>query len=402
MNFLGNSVFPNEWLEEKVQMFNKENKKEEDFGKTIWGKILLDELKEEILDGEKNLIILQNKMIRFQKLDKYTDVISRDIEVLRNFENAIDISWNKAFEYSLEEFAFERWPADKKITMSLKDEVKDVRSNIRKKIKATVDNILLYDSKEAYDDIFAMYDILNNLKNVVLEFREKFQNEKKEKNIIDFNDIEHYALEILVKKDENGNLVKTETAKRYTEKFNEIAIDEYQDSNKVQEQILKSVSNGKNIFMVGDVKQSIYKFRRACPELFLEKYENYSSDGNDNGLKIQLFRNFRSRKNIIDLTNNIFESIMSKDLGDIDYNKDEFLNLGATFKEDEKIKSEVYVIDKKIDEDEETEESKLDLEIKQMEKESIESKFIAQKIREMIDKKMIVTDKKERRKTYKI
>ena len=88
---------------------------------------------------------------------------------------------------------------------------------------------------------------------------------------MDFNDMEHLALKILVKKDEAGNVVKTEVAKKYEEKFEEIAIDEYQDSNLVQEYILTSVSKGNNVFMVGDVKQSIYKFRQARPQLFIEK-----------------------------------------------------------------------------------------------------------------------------------
>ena len=95
---------------------------------------------------------------------------------------------------------------------------------------------------------------------------------RNEKNIVDFNDIEHFALNILLKVDEDGRIYETDVAKKYKEKFDEIAIDEYQDSNMVQEYILKSVSKGNNIFMVGDVKQSIYKFRQARPELFLEKY----------------------------------------------------------------------------------------------------------------------------------
>ena len=113
-----------------------------------------------------------------------------------------------------------------------------------------------------------MYKILNILEKVILKFSNKYQENKKEKNIIDFSDIEHFALKILVKKDENDNYIPTEVAKIYKEKFKEIAIDEYQDSNLVQEYILTTISNGKNIFMVGDVKQSIYKFRQARPEQY--------------------------------------------------------------------------------------------------------------------------------------
>ena len=118
---------------------------------------------------------------------------------------------------------------------------------------------------------------------------------KNEKNIVDFSDVEHFALKILL--DENAQ--PTEIAKKYQEKFEEIAIDEYQDSNLVQEYILTSISRGNNIFMVGDVKQSIYKFRQARPDLFLGKYKAYKTKGNkseQDDLKIQLFKNFRSRK----------------------------------------------------------------------------------------------------------
>ena len=142
----------------------------------------------------------------------------------------------------------------------------------------------------------------------------------------------------------------------------EIAIDEYQDSNLVQEKILTSISKGNNIFMVGDVKQSIYKFRQARPELFLEKYDRYAqkdeqideknkennasmvdSDNKEEttnqntGLKIKLFKNFRSRESVLDITNLVFENIMSKALGDIDYNEEEYLNYGANYISPEEI-----------------------------------------------------------------
>ena len=125
-----------------------------------------------------------------------------------------------------------------------------------------------------------MYNILKKLENLILEFDELFCKKKREKNIVDFTDIEHFALNILVKGvDENGNIIKTDVAKKYTEKYEEIAIDEYQDSNLVQEFILSSISRGNNMFMVGDVKQSIYRFRQAMPKLFLEKYSKFETVG---------------------------------------------------------------------------------------------------------------------------
>lgn len=176
--------------------------------------------------------------------------------------------------------------------------VKEKRDIINAKFKKMKDNIFIYSSKEILEDLKDMHKILNLLEQIILKFNENYKKAKLEKNIIDFNDIEHLALKILIK-EENGKYIPTEVAKKYQEKFEEIAIDEYQDSNMVQEYILTSISKNNNIFMVGDVKQSIYKFRQAMPELFLNKYETYKLKNNKedkDNLKIQLFKNFRSRK----------------------------------------------------------------------------------------------------------
>jgi len=394
--FSQSAPFPEEWLAGKIDMFNPDNNECDDFGKTIWGKILLKELDEAIIDAKNNLSMLQNKLMKFEELDKFTAKLINDIEILREYENKLNESWDAVYEYKLD---LGKWPTDKKVVYPLKDEARDSRANIKKKLNDVRNKILLYNSEKAFNDVFEMYDILAGLQKLVLKFQHEFQNQKQEKNIIDFNDIEHYALKILVKKDENGKYIPTEIAKQYANKFEEIAIDEYQDSNQVQEQILTSISKGNNIFMVGDVKQSIYKFRRACPELFMGKYESYDLNGNDKGLKIQLFKNFRSRKNILDVTNSIFESIMSKELGEIDYTEEEFLNLGADYEEVENgvTKSEVWVIDNAIDENDEDEEEENAVleELNQLKKEELESKFVAQKIKEMINQKVMIKDKKE-------
>ena len=126
-----------------------------------------------------------------------------------------------------------------------------------------------------------MHETLDSMKNMLISYSKRYADAKREKNIIDFTDIEHLALKILVNKDEEGNHIPSPAAKKYQEKFEEIAIDEYQDSNLVQEYILSTISKGNNIFMVGDVKQSIYKFRQARPELFLDKYAKYKNVGAD-------------------------------------------------------------------------------------------------------------------------
>ena len=391
-NFIQSSPFPEKWLENKVQMF-KMPKEEKDFSESIWGKILIKNIKEELLDGINSLKQIEEKIVIYPELDKYTQTIVSDIDMLKQAYDLSNNSWDDLYDFS-QNMKFKSWPIDKKIIMEIKDEAKASRDNIKNKVMKTITNFVLYDSKEAYKDLYEMYEILESLKEVVFEFDREFKKRKKERNIIDFSDIEHYALKILVKEDENGEYVPTDVAKKYQEKFEEIAIDEYQDSNEVQEYILSKISRGNNMFMVGDVKQSIYKFRQACPELFLGKYQNYSVEGNDKGLKIQLFKNFRSRENVLEITNNIFESIMSKELGDIDYTEEEFLNLGADFGEENYLgNAEIHVLELKEDREKEDNDEKLE-ELKQLEKDEIEAKFVAKKIQELIKDKFKVKDKK--------
>ena len=398
--FMQSAPFPKEWLLEKVNMFEESD--ENDFSKSSWGKILIKNLQEEIEDGINSLKVVRNKLEKYYELEKYKLTIESDIDLLKVLYDATEKSWDAAFEIA-KEMKFKSWPIDKKIVMDAKDEAKSSRDTVKNKLMKIIKEILIYDSESAYRDIYAMHEVLDILKDVIFEFDKEFKSRKRDRNIIDFNDIEHYALKILVKKDENGNYVGTDVAKKYRDKFEEIAIDEYQDSNQVQEYILSTVSRGNNLFMVGDVKQSIYKFRQACPELFLDKYDRYDLNGNDDGLKIQLFKNFRSRDNVLQITNNVFKTIMSKSLGDIDYTEEEYLNLGASFEPHENSLdiAELDIIDLKDDEqilawkDEETEtDEELDEMIKMLEKEQIEATFVAKKIKEIIDSKVQVKDKK--------
>ena len=420
--FMQSSPFPKEWLIQKVRMFEDDGSRK-DFSESIWGKILLKNLEEQIIDSINNLKIVRNKLELDTELEKYKLTIESDIDILKELHNAINKSWDEAYNVA-ENMTLKTWPRDRKISSNLKDEAKSARDDIKDTIMKIVKPTLIYDSESAYSDIYSMHEILSILKDVIIKFDEEFKNRKRERNIIDFNDIEHYALEILVKRDEKGEAIPTDVAKKYQEKFEEIAIDEYQDSNQVQEFILKSVSRGNNLFMVGDVKQSIYKFRQACPKLFLDKYDTYSLDGNKKGLKIQLFKNFRSRENVLDVTNNVFESIMSKSLGDIDYNENEYLNLGADFENIEngvgnaeldiidlkEVEEEIFkdsrekeetlensIADEESKSSEEVEKSSDDKEndnLKQIEKEEIEASFVAKKIEEIINSKTKVKDKK--------
>ena len=317
--------------------------------------------------------------------------------MLKNLKDNLD-NWDKAYEIN-NNLKFLTWPRNKVDSIE-KDEAKSIRDTVKENLKV-LGNILVCDSKTANEDIFDMYPVLLNLRNIILEFEEEFSKRKREKNIVDFHDVEHFALKILIREKE-GKIVPSDIAKKYQEKYQEIAIDEYQDSNLVQEYILNSVARGNNIFMVGDVKQSIYKFRQAMPELFISKYKTYKNKKDktrEDDLKIQLFKNFRSRENILYFTNLIFQDIMSDTLGDIEYNEDEYLNLGADYPEEKQnLNTEIDVIDLS-DEDvelnlENVNEEKVEEEDR-IENVELEARFVANKIKQLVDSKFQIWDKKE-------
>ena len=392
-NFIQSHPFPNEWLEEQVEKYNLGTEINLDFSETEWGKIIISNFKEEIIDSKVKLEQVKKSIEKFEELNKYALVLSSDIQELDRILNLE--KWNEIYN-CINEIAFEKWPIDRKITLEEKEIAKEKRNEIRKQIKKALE-IIDSDSAQANKDIFDMYEVLESLKEIIFEYDKLLKQAKKEKNLVDFSDIEHNALKILLKKDDDNNYIPSEIALRYKKRFVEIAIDEYQDSNLVQESILSSISNGKNIFMVGDVKQSIYKFRQARPELFLDKYERYALEDSTYALgnKIQLFKNFRSRENILDTTNLIFKDIMSKKLGDIDYSEEEYLNLGASFEETQKqsikANTEIFIIENKSEELEDYEEEVLEEPIENIE---LEAKFVSKKIKEILDSKQVVYDKK--------
>ena len=393
--YIQSNPFPNEWLHEKIEMYHI-HQLEQDFSHSPYGKILLKEVEEEMVDDISILKEVGKSLKKEEELEKFTGTIYDDISKLEILKGNLD-NWDKAYEiYS--NLVFATWPRQK-IESEIKDRAKEIRDDVKKKFSNKLSKIFIYPSKEANQDIQDMHQILVKLENIILEFGEEFYKRKRNKNIVDFNDIEHFALEVLLE-NKNGQVQPTEVAKKYQEKFTEIAIDEYQDSNMVQEYILTAISKENNIFMVGDVKQSIYKFRQAMPDLFLSKYKTYKlkeeKEIKDN-LKIQLFKNFRSRKNVLDFTNLIFQDIMSESLGEIDYNETEYLNLGANYEEaGQSLETEINVIDLKeqeeqsendVDSDENSEEERI-------EDIQVEAKFVANKIKKLVEEKFQVFDKK--------
>ena len=388
--FIQSMPFPEKWLEEKVEMFNLSDIS---FEKTTWGQILFSKVKEDLQDGILKLEEEIEKIKDEENINEIIDILSEDISQMKlafTMDNWDDI-YNRTHGIDFKPFT-----RSKKMSEDIKKEAKDKRDEVKKIVSKLKENILVCNSDDAIKEIQNMYEILIKVKNLVLEFSNRFLQAKQDKNIMDFNDIEHYALNILCKSD-GENYV----SKKYQDKYEEILIDEYQDSNLVQEYILNAISRKNNIFMVGDVKQSIYKFRGARPELFLDKYEKYKEKDlkENDGLKIQLFKNFRSRKNVLDITNIIFNDIMSKELGDIDYTEEEYLNLGAEYPEGNKLEAELHIIDSKEEVYQNEEDSEEDAkETERVEDIVLEAKFVANKIKELMDNETLICNKD---KTYR-
>ena len=244
---------------------------------------------------------------------------------------------------------------DKKVDAEKSAQVKALRESWKKLVEDIGKTYFFQSPREMEEDLALCRPVVKTLVELVKEFQCAYARKKAERNLIDFRDMEQFALRILTRK-EDGRLVPSEVAKEYQEQYAEVMIDEYQDSNLIQEAILTSVSRmsrgENNLFMVGDVKQSIYRFRLSRPELFMEKFESYSTEEGD-CQRIDLHKNFRSRREVLDTANSIFRQIMTKRLGKIEYDENAALYVGADYKDMPGNEAEILVIDTDIDEDDE-------------------------------------------------
>ena len=331
------SVNPIKWLENSSEKFKIDDNF--NFINSIWGELIASNINIELnnyISSMNECLNLLDKLDSDDKIIKFKQKYSNDYKLIEKILNSLNSDWDK-FVDSITNYEFENFRGTSYTKndipnenfLEIKEKASSLRDEAKKYINKLSENFSKY-TNEIKKEFIYLYKVLDILTDIIKNVYEVFSTKKREKNILDFNDIEHFALNILV--DSNGN--PSYIAKEYQEKYYEIFIDEYQDSNYVQEMLLSSISksNTKNRFMVGDVKQSIYRFRQAKPEIFIEKYKNYSEEDSDE-TKIMLHKNFRSRKEVIDFCNYIFENIMSENVGDINYDEKEKLNLGAVFKE---------------------------------------------------------------------
>ncbi len=342
--------WPEEWLADCIQMYQADSL--EELNRAEWVRKLTEITKKY---AAEYLVIAQKayRICRDTKgLFPYEHAIKCDIEYLKDLE--------KARTYEELYCLFRTYnPAnlgrvsDKEVPKEEKDLVKKLRERYKKNgIDMLKEKYFFQSPKEMLADLQAMAGSVKELLRLTQDFTKAFAEKKREEGIVDFADIEHFALDILVEKD-GGRVRPSETARELQEYYEEILTDEYQDSNYVQELLLTSICRGPKkkpyLFMVGDVKQSIYKFRLARPDLFLNKYRRYSED-ESKGKRIDLQQNFRSRASVLESANYIFEKIMLESFGGIRYDESARLSPGALFPEIEYRtagKTEIILIDKK-------------------------------------------------------
>lgn len=319
--------WPKLWLEEAEDAYCLQNK--EELLQTDWMKEIGRVLSSEIY----GLALLYDEMLAFCRMEggpySYEEVLQEEKDRLLS----ISKSWDFAFlREEINQFTFGKLPSRKKdMEASLAKAVQNMRNDLKKQIKNMQTSWFSQTEEEMLLHMDRAGESAEELVRLVLKFMEQYEAEKRDRNLLDFSDLEHKALSILVE-EESGE--PSDTAEEYRRFYEEIMIDEYQDSNYVQELILSTISRTKeeipNMFMVGDVKQSIYGFRLARPDLFMEKYHSYQTGG-ERDCKIELSQNFRSRSCVLESINQIFYKLMREDLGGIEYNEENALYPGNLY-----------------------------------------------------------------------
>ena len=384
--FIQSCPNPLEWLDEKCNMYDVHDS---DFSKTIWGKKILHYARELIEEIAEELRALEFELLEDPiNAKNYLATVQDDIFKLDAIRKN-KITWDDYYnEFKYIEFgSLKQAP---KMDEELKEQVKATRKKMKSLVAEYLrDKVFISSSDEILNDLKQAFAHATGIKKIIYLFDERFKKKKSDKNLLDFSDIEHLCLQLFEKNEDVLNDFKN--------KYDEILIDEYQDSNLIQETILNKIAKG-NVFMVGDVKQSIYKFRQARPELFLEKYNTYSKYTADDGThpeasenKILLFKNFRSNENIIDQVNFIFKSIMHADTAEIEYDEVEYLKYGATYYEYDGEPAELHLIEKKndtsadgTDDKEYSSNADIILEDDIEEKLQLEARVVAKRIEELV------------------
>lgn len=369
---------PRAWASKQIRRLSMDGVS--DAAETVWGMWIIDKVRRTARFWRGEMTRLREEIRAFPQFESaYGESVEATVQSIEAFQAALDRNWDEARRCSLIDF-----PRAKPVKGY------EQQKEIRKRCAAAMKKCAAYfeySSGEYVEDMRAVAPALSAALNLALDFDRAYSDEKRRRGVVDFSDLEHLTLSMLIDS-ESGE--KTGLAHAISRRFKEIMVDEYQDVNAIQECIFNAVSQtGKNIFMVGDVKQSIYRFRLADPSIFLGKYRSFKDAGEaeddpDNGVKILLSKNFRSRAGILNAVNVVFSKIMSVEFGEMDYTEREYLVPGREEPDDTGPAVELDVIDTGGAEREEDEESPL--------KEQIEARHISQRIIDLTSGAYLIPD----------
>ena len=372
--------WPEKWLDSFVGIYRIENREELD--RAEWLAPLTQNIRFVLKDCEQ---LLKQALAVTQQddgPDMYEKAVRSDLEKYESLskltsfcELSVALSDIK-YDRLASSRGFEGDPDKLELVKSLREQAKDV-------VKKLCRQYFFCSPEMMIGQLERTEPMLEEVVRLTKQFADEFAAAKRRKNLVDFHDVEHFALQILV--DEETEKAK-KTAEEFRDTFEEIMIDEYQDSNEVQETLLRSISREErgenNIFMVGDVKQSIYRFRLARPELFMKKYDSYSLEESTTQ-RIDLHKNFRSREEVLTCTNDIFYKIMVRSLGNVEYDAEAALYPGASYPVSADFTPEILLADSN---DELLEDTEL------TDKKTLEAKIVAEEIKHLM-KTQQVTDK---------
>ena len=372
--------WPEKWLDSFVGIYRIENREELD--RAEWLAPLTQNIRFVLKDCEQ--LLKQALAITQQDdgPDMYEKAVQSDLEKyeglsrLTSFCELSGALSDIKYDRLASSRGFEGDPDKLELVKSLREQAKDV-------VKKLCKQYFFCSPEMMIEQLERTEPMLEEVVRLTKQFADEFAAAKRRKNLVDFHDVEHFALQILV--DEETEKAK-KTAEEFRDTFEEIMIDEYQDSNEVQETLLRSISREErgenNIFMVGDVKQSIYRFRLARPELFMKKYDSYSLEESTTQ-RIDLHKNFRSREEVLTCTNDIFYKIMARSLGNVEYDAEAALYPGASYPVSADFIPEILLADSN---DELLEDTEL------TDKKTLEAKIVAEEIKHLM-KTQPVTDK---------
>lgn len=336
---------PEKWLKTCMEMYElPQGASYSDFS---GADAILEEWKMTVSDCKKQIRKALDLSLSPAGPQAYEEALHSDERLLQSLQECRSM---EAFEEQITELSFQRLPSRRSRLMAGADEelcerVMELRNDVKETLKGLARQYFQFPGELVMEQMRDTADSVRVYVELTLQFMKRLEEKKRKKNILDFADQEHLALRILTR-EENGELIPSETADIFADYYEEIMVDEYQDSNLVQEAILSSVSKSRkgreNQFMVGDVKQSIYRFRRAEPGLFLQKYKQYEDGAK--GKRIDLHQNFRSRRSVIDPVNEIFQRIMCRDLGGIEYDEAARLQAGASYPDNETCQAELLLL----------------------------------------------------------